>query len=311
MNEVTTQFVDGPQRRRLERRFGAHVGDWLAGLPAVVDGLADRWRLTVEGTAPHGRTSVVLHVLREDGGKGVVKLSPDSGLAVAEAGLLRLWEPTGRVPRIWGLDPRHGAVLMERVEGDTVASRGEVPAMEDIGALIADLHAVEATRERLRELPPLSSRVQFVFDLWERERMEGPAAGVVPASVMHRGRALARNLANGREKGVPLHGDLHPGNVVIGGEGRGPVALDPRGCLGDGAVDAVDWAMWKAGDRGEVERRVSVLSHAMGVDAGRMMLWVRAFAPCLAVSKANRGSLGADEFDLLMDLAAGDPAPAR
>ncbi|MGQ4266498.1 aminoglycoside phosphotransferase family protein [Nocardiopsis changdeensis] len=310
MNDVTTQFVDDRQRRRLERRFGVHVGEWLAGLPAVVDELATEWRLTVEGAAPHGRTSVVLHVLGADGRRGVVKLSPDSGLAVAEAGLLRLWEPTGRVPQVWGLDPRHGAVFMERVEGDTVAARGEVPEMETVGALIADLHAAEVSRERRQELPPLTSRVQFVFDLWERERSEGPAGEVVPASVMHRARALARDLANGREGGVPLHGDLHPGNVIDGGE-RGLVALDPRGCLGDGAVDAVDWAMWKAGDSGEVERRVSVLSRVMDVDTERMMLWVRAFAPCLAVSKINRGHLGADEFDLLMGLAAGDPAPAR
>ncbi|CAL9433172.1 hypothetical protein SUDANB121_02110 [Nocardiopsis dassonvillei] len=310
MNDVTTQFVDERQRRRLERRFGVHVGEWLAELPSVVEKLAAEWGLTVEGSAPHGRTSVVLHVLGEDGRAGVVKLSPDSGLAVAEAGLLRLWEHTGRVPHVWGLDPRHGAVFMERVEGDTVAAVGEVPPMETVGALIADLHAAEVPRRKLMELPPLTSRVQFVFDLWERERAEGPAAEAVPASVMHRAFARARDLANGREGGVPLHGDLHPGNVIDGGE-RGLVALDPRGCLGDGAVDAVDWAMWKARDRAEVERRVSVLARVTDVDAERMMEWVAAFAPCLAVAKVNRGRVDPEEFDLLMELAAGDPAPAR
>ncbi|MFD6098752.1 aminoglycoside phosphotransferase family protein [Nocardiopsis flavescens] len=310
MNDITAQFVDDRQRRRLERRFGVHVGDWLAELPAAVDRLASEWGLTVEGPAPHGRTSVVLHAVDADGRRGVLKLSPDSGLAVAEAGLLRLWEPTGRVPRVWGVSPRHGAVFMERVEGDTVAAGGRPADLEAVGALILDLHAVEAPRARLRELPPLTSRVQFVFDLWERERVEGPAADVVPAPVMHRAFARARDLANGREGGVPLHGDLHPGNVIDGGE-RGLVALDPRGCLGDGAVDTVEWVLWKAGDRAEVGRRVAALSRAADVDGDRVMEWVRAFAPCAAVSKVNRGQVGTDEFDLLMELAAGDPAPAR
>ncbi|MDE3721530.1 aminoglycoside phosphotransferase family protein [Nocardiopsis sp. N85] len=310
MNDGTKQFVDDRQRRRLERRFGVHVGEWLTELPAIIEKLAAEWRLTVEGPAPHGRTSVVLHVLDVDGRKGVVKLSPDSGLIVAEAGLLRLWAPSGRVPEVRGLDPRCGAVFMERIEGDTVAAGGTVPDMETVGSLIAALHSVEAPSARIRELPPLTSRVQFVFDQWERERNEGPAADVVPASVMHRGFARARDLANGRENVVPVHGDLHPGNVIDGGP-RGLVAVDPRGCLGDGAVDAVDWAVWKVTDLDEVERRVTVLAAVMGVDADRVMAWVRAFAPCQAVAKVNRGHAGTDEFDVLMELAEGRPYAVR
>ena len=151
------------------------------------------------------------------------------------------------------------------------------------------------------ELRPLTARVQFVFEMWAREREEGPAADIVPAAMMHRGAAKARDLANGNDDVVPLHGDLHPGNVIDGGE-RGLVVLDPRACLGDGAVDAVDWAVWKAADTAEVERRVGVLSSAMEVDGDRMMEWVRAFAPCFAVAKANRGQVDSVEFELMMDL---------
>ncbi|WP_017590485.1 aminoglycoside phosphotransferase family protein [Nocardiopsis ganjiahuensis] len=300
MNDVTAQFVDSRQRRRLERRFGAHVTDWLAELPAVVEKLAAEWRLTVEGPAPHGRTSVVLYVRRADS-EGVLKLSPDSGLAVSEAGLLRMWESSPHVPDVWGVNAEHGAVLMERVEGDTVAETGVVPPMETIGGLIARLHAVEVSPAERMELRPLSARVQFVFDVWGRERVEGAAADLVPAAVMHRGAAKARDLAHGEDDVVPLHGDLHPGNVIDGGA-RGLVVLDPRACLGDGAADAVDWAVWKAADIAEVEHRVGVLSDVMAVDGERMMEWVRAFAPCFAVAKANRGQADSVEFDLMMGL---------
>lgn len=301
MNDVTARFVDERQRGRLERRFGGHVVDWLSHLPAVVEELAEEWRLTVEGPAPHGRTSVVLYVRRADGAEGVLKISPDSGLAVSEAGLLRMWSGSRRGPDVWAVDPDHGAILMERVEGRTIAANGVVPPMETIGGLIAQLHGVEVTREQRMELRPLTARVQFVFDMWNRERLEGPAAEIVPAALMHRGGAKARDLANGDVDVVPLHGDLHPGNVIDGGS-RGLVVLDPHACLGDGAVDAVDWTLWKATDIAEVERRVGVLSRVMEVDGDRMLEWARAFAPCMAVAKANRGQTGSVEFDLLLNL---------
>lgn len=301
MNDVTAQFVDGRQRRRLERRFGSHVTEWLTGLPPIVEKLAAEWRLTVEGPAPHGGTSVVLYVRRADDGEGVLKLSPDSGLAVSEAELLRLWESSRRVPEVWAVDAERGAVLMERIEGDTIAATGVVPPMETIGGLIAQLHAVRISPAERMELRPLTARVQFLFDTWTREREEGAAADAVPAAMMHRGAAKARDLAHGEVDTVPLHGDLHPGNVIDGGA-RGLVVLDPRACLGDAAVDAVEWAVWKAADIAEVERRVDVLSSVMTVDGERMMEWVRAFAPCFAVAKANRGQTDSVEFDLMMDL---------
>ncbi|WP_017570723.1 aminoglycoside phosphotransferase family protein [Nocardiopsis halotolerans] len=305
MNDVTAQFVDDRQRRRLERRFGSHVGEWLTELPGIVDELASEWRLTIEGPAPHGRTSVVICVRRPDGERAVLKLSPDIRLAVSEAQVLRMWQTSGRVPRVWEVDGARGAILMEWVGNDTVAAGGVVPPMETIGALIAQLHDVEVTRQELFELRPLSSRVQFVFELWGRERAQGPAAEMVSASAMHQGFCRARDLANGTVDVVPVHGDLHPGNVIDGGA-RGLVAVDPRACLGDGAVDAVDWALWKSTTLPEVVYRVDVLSRVLGVDGDRMMEWVRAFAPCLAVAKANRGHVGTDEFDMLIELSEGE-----
>ncbi|WP_028646836.1 aminoglycoside phosphotransferase family protein [Nocardiopsis sp. CNT312] len=302
MNDITAQFVDDRQLRRLKRRFGGHVADWLSELPAVVDKLAAEWRLTVDGPATHGRTSVVLYTTLADGRKGVLKLTPDSGLAVSEAAMLRMWRPTGRVPRVWAVDSGHGAILMERIERDTtLAETGIVPPMATIGTLISQLHGVDVPRRRLMELRPLMARVQFVFDLWSRERNEGPAVDIVSPTAMHQGYNRARALAVGEIDLAPLHGDLHPGNVLDGGP-RGLVAVDPRACYGDGAVDAVDWAVWKAASVTEVERRVDVLSRTMGVDGQRMMEWVRAFAPCMAVAMVNRAQGHTDQFATLMEL---------
>ncbi|MBV2364760.1 aminoglycoside phosphotransferase family protein [Streptomonospora nanhaiensis] len=304
MSEVTARYVDDKQRRRLIRRFGRGAADWLDGLPARVDELAAEWKLSVEGPAPHGRTSVVLFCRRLDGGPAILKISPDPGLGTFEARLLRLWEESGRVPAVWEVDTDRGAVLLERIgEGRTVALEGEVPPMHDVADLIAELHAVDVPHDEMGELHPLHSRMNFLYDMWEHERQDGPAAELVPTSVLHRGHARARDLAHGEDDVVPLHGDLHPGNVLLGGPERGLVAVDPRACVGDAAVDAVDWAIWQADSLEEVERRVALLSSRLEVPGDRLLAWCRACAPLFAVAAANRGRADTPHFAMLMALA--------
>ncbi|MDT0301677.1 aminoglycoside phosphotransferase family protein [Streptomonospora wellingtoniae] len=310
MNDITQQLVDEQQKQRLLRRFGTGATAWLADLPALVQDLAEQWNLTVQGPAPHGRTSVVLFCRRADGTPAILKVSPDRGLGTSEARVLRLWQGTGRVPAVWEVDPQSSAVLLEAVgKGRTVALVGEVPDMADIAALIADLHSVDMPRSDLDQLHPLDSRMNFIFDLWERERQTGRAAEIVPPSAMHRGHARARDLSHAEDEDddgtVPLHGDLHPGNVLYGGPERGFVAVDPRACVGDGAFDAVDWAVWQAEDLEEVDRRVAVLADGIGVRGERLMAWCRACAPLFAVAAANRGRADTPHFAMLMRLAAG------
>ncbi|ASU85361.1 aminoglycoside resistance protein [Nocardiopsis gilva YIM 90087] len=305
MSDVTAQLVDAKQRERLLRRFGSRADDWLAGLPDLVDDLAAEWKLTVLGPAPHGRTSVVVHCRRIDGSAGILKISPDPRLGSSEARILRIWEPTGRVPAVWEVDAERGAVLLEAIgTGRTVALNGVVPPMETIGALISDLHSADVPRDELGELHPLISRINFVFDMWDRYRQEGAAADVVSAALVHHGHARARALAHGEDDIVPLHGDLHPGNVLDGGHERGLVAVDPRACVGDAAADAIDWPLWKAASLEEVERRIAVLAPVIGVPSDRLLAWCRACAPIFAVALANRGRADTDEFRMLLDLCA-------
>lgn len=312
MSDVMAHLVDRKQRERLQRRFGSGAEDWLAELPAVIEKLAAEWQVSVDGPAPHGRTSVVVHCTRDDGAPAIMKLSPDVGLVLSEARILRLWEATRRVPRVWAVDPDRGALLMEAIgDGRTIAFGGVVPPMETIGSLISELHGIDISRHELMEMRPLSTRVQYVFDVWGYERAAGPAADVVPATLLHSGYARARDLSHGRESNVPLHGDLHPGNVLDGGPGRGLVAVDPRACVGDAAADAVDWPLWKATSLEEVERRALVLAAAIDVPSERLIQWCRAFAPCFATAMANRGRADTAEFEVLLALAEGERRPPR
>lgn len=305
MSDATAALVDEEQRTRLVGRFGTGARAWMAGLPAQVDGLAAEWKLTVDGPAPHGRTSVVLRCRRADDAPAILKVSPDRAMARSEARILRLWESTGRVPRVWEVDESRGAILLEAVgEGRTVALDARVPSMSDIGRLIADLHAAEIPESERAELHPLHERISFLYDMWEHLRSGGPAAELVPAALMHRGHAWARTLAADVDMRVPLHGDLHPGNVLLGGPQRGLVAVDPRACIGDAACDAAEWPLWRAESVEEVERRAAELADVLGLPSAHLLAWCAATAPILATGLANRGEPDSSpRFRTLMELA--------
>lgn len=298
-------LVDSGQRDRLVNRFGHGALDWLERLPALVNEIAQEWELTIDGPAQHGRTSVVLHCRGSDGVPAILKISPDPGLLSSEARVLRLWERSRRVPEVWHVDSVRGAVLMEAVgQGRTVAAIGEVPAMEEIGALIDELHSADISCHEAGELHPLLSRIHFLFDLWEHRRAEGEAASYVHPALLHRGHARARELAHRGEDTVPLHGDLHPGNVLDGGPQRGLVAVDPRACMGDAAADGLEWPLWRATTLAEVEHRAAVLAPLIGVSTDRLLAWCRACAPLFAVAWANLGRTDTAEFTMLLEMSS-------
>jgi len=90
--------------------------------------------------------------------------------------------------------------------------------------------------------------------------------------------------------------------VLDGGAVRGLVAIDPRPCVGDAAVDAVDWVFWAADDPSVWEPRSRHLAVALGLDHERLWAWCAAFAAMLATAKAARGA-SAEEVAALLALS--------
>jgi streptomycin 6-kinase len=112
----------------------------------------------------------------------------------------------------------------------------------------------------------------------------------VAVARLQRGHELARALAAAAGPSVLLHGDLHPGNVLDGGSGRGLVAIDPRPCVGDAAFDAVDWVFWMTDDPRAWRPRSRALADALGLDGERLWAWCRAHVALLAAARATRGA---------------------
>jgi streptomycin 6-kinase len=279
-------------RIRLLARFGTRVEPWWERLPAVLDELAERWELVVGDAVGRGNTSLVIRCRRADGRSAVLKLTPEAELGAAEAWALRSWAPSGRVPLVWDHDATLGALLLEAIASETPLSERRAGApLDDVANLIGGLHRSGAPVVA-NGVVSLEARVEFLFEHWvERHGRRGEAVTrAVPVDRLRRGHELARGLVTDPSVPVLLHGDLHPGNVLDGGEGRGLVAIDPRACVGDAPFDAVDWVFWAEDDPRAWEPRCRALALALGLDHERLWAWCAALAAMLAAAEAARGA---------------------
>jgi streptomycin 6-kinase len=278
-------------RRRLTARFGAQrVEPWWERLPGALAELAARWDIVVGDGVGRGNTSLVVRCRRADGRPAMLKLTPDAEIAGAEARALRSWASSGRVPLVWGFDATAGALLLEALPDETPLSEAGVDVgLRDIAGLIGALH--HSGEPVIADgVVSLADRVAFIFDHWgQRHGRNAAVTRVVPVAALERGHALARELAAVAGAGVLLHGDLHPGNVLHGGSGRGLVAIDPRACVGDPAFDAVDWVPWATDDPRLWKPRGRELACALGADADRLWAWCTACAALLAAGEVARG----------------------
>lgn len=205
---------------------------------------------------------------------------------------------------MWGCDAASGALLLEAIPSETpLSERRAAVELDDIANLIGGLHR-GGSPVVAEGAVSLAARVEFIFEHWvERHDRRGEVVTrAVPVDRLRRGHELARGLA--ADAGVPvlLHGDLHPGNVLDGGEGRGLVAIDPRPCVGDAAFDVVDWVFWAVDDPGAWEPRSRALALALGLDRERLWAWRAALAATLAAAEAARGA-GAERVAALLALS--------
>jgi streptomycin 6-kinase len=270
---------------RLTRRYGTGVAGWCAGVPALADTMARRWRLTLGEALPGGNSSVAFRCVGSGGLPAVLKLSPDLEVVAEQVTTLQLFSAGGRVPDVLAADVTAGAVLMELIEPGTRADElPEPPAAPDWAELIRALHVAPVPPGYGRDL---RAQCDGFFDRIGR-RVSEPAVGrwVTPADVQ-RGAARCQDLVATETTRVLLHGDLHLRNVLDGGPARGLVAIDPRACVGDPCFDAVDYLLAGAGRDG-VAARCAALACASGLDEGRLYAWCRAVAAIVAITYVTR-----------------------
>ena len=124
----------------------------------------------------------------------------------------------------------------------------------------------------------------FLIENADLLTLEGTHRGFV-----RRAATTARALLDERRDVTVLHGDLHHGNVLDFGDDAAPAwkAIDPKGLLGDRAFDYANMVCNPSHDvalvPGRLERQVSILSAASGVDGQRLLRWIVAWTGLSAV----------------------------
>lgn len=266
----------------LDDRFGADRAEaFAAELPGRVAELVDRWGLRLGHLFDSGASSVVIAALARDGRPAAVKLSPDAPFLTRQGAMLRHLEPTQRAPRVLAEDPATGTLLLERVlPGDTLdSSRSAPPTTTQWAALLGDLHGTSA--EGVEDT--LHDRCGEMVERIGARQQRPHVRKLVADQVWERAVGTCRELLQTQGDRVVIHGDLHLGNVVDGGD-QGLVVIDPKLCVGDPCFDMVDFVV-TSGTAPEMLDRGDDLAALTGTDPQRLRAWVGVNAVVTTVSR--------------------------
>ncbi|MFB7619110.1 aminoglycoside phosphotransferase family protein [Kitasatospora sp. NPDC056181] len=260
--------------------FGEPGRDWAAGLPALADGLLERWSLRPDGRPAHGMVGLVLPVLRADGTPAALKLQPLDEETAGEPVALRAWDGRGAV-RLLAHDPATGSMLLERLDPD----RSLLTVPDDLAALRVLAESLACLTEQ--QAPSGLRSLAEVADAMLARVPEALAALADPADR----RLLADCAAALREvRHEPgdrlLHRDLHYANVLApaGMDGRAPwLAIDPKPLAGDPGFELLPALRNRWDDltaTGDVpralRRRFDLLTDTLALDPARATCWTLA-----------------------------------
>lgn len=257
-----------PKLKRLEE--SSEGRDWLRRLPAQVEACAKRWKLRLEPPYKESQVSIVFPVAVADGSSAVLKVQFPHPECEHEAEALRRWNGQGAV-QLFGYDPSHHALLMERCEpGDPLSGVDADEALDVFAALLPRLW-INADR------PFTSVHEESVG--WAKH---------LPSSWEHAGRPFESDLLDaslaaldalrGRQgEQVLVHQDLHGDNVLRAK--REPwLVIDPKPLVGEREFSLAP--MIRAYEFGHsrecVVDRLDKLTTTLRLDRERARLWALA-----------------------------------
>lgn len=255
----------------------------------------DRWDLIPDGDPIVTRTSRLLPVLR-NGAPAMLKVAAGSEESWG-AGLMMWWDGIGAARVIEHADD---AILLERATGNRSLANMAHQGADDEATLVicqvvAALHAPRALPAPA--LIPLAD--------WFR-----PLASAEHEGVLGRSATTARTLLADPREIVPLHGDIHHGNILDFGD-RGWLAIDPKRLSGERGFDYANLfcnpGPAVATAPGRLARRVEVVAKTAHLDRRRLLQWILAWAGLSAVFLMEDGLHGHLESAIrVADMAAAE-----
>jgi len=227
----------------------------------------DRWGLVPDGDSIVTHSSRLLPVRRDDKPAMLkIAVAPEEKWGAA---LMIWWNGIGTA-RVIHHD--EDAVLLERSTGrrslaDMAAHGKDDEASRIICNVVAGLHMPRHSPPP--ELVPLNDWFRALAPVASREN-----------GILVRSAEMARTLlANPREV-VPLHGDVHHGNI-LDFEERGWLAIDPKRLVGERGFDYANLFCnpndTVATAPGRLARQVNVVAQAARLERKRLLQWIIAW----------------------------------
>ena len=261
--------------------------------------ILDQWQLTLITPVAETGAARVWKVLDVEGIAAALKLyhRPDRGNEAPGTKILSAWQDRGAV-RI--LKETETAILMEWLEGPTlgdIARRGEYDrALITLAETAKRLHAKPTLQ--ISGLRPLTEVFGPLL-----ECQFAPSCPTDLVRDMQQAIGLARSLLDSQTAMTPLHGDLHPDNVIL--SSAGPRVIDAKGYLGDLAFELANAIRHPKGmpqlvrQPDHMNKCLSLYADTLGVDRQRLAQW--AAAKCaMSIYWRAKGPLAQDkEADLL------------
>jgi len=232
----------------------------------IFDPWLHRWSLTADGSPIATAYGDLLPVVR-NGVRAMLKVA--RGKEERRGASLLDWYAGDGAVRV--LEVEGPALLMERPCGDQSLAELSHSDRDDQATRI-----LCATVQKLhtdRNTPPPGDLVPL--DVWFR------SLSSTDHPKLARSLAVARELLADKRCPIPLHGDIHHGNVLYDND-RGWLAIDPKGLRGEHAFDYSnifcnpDFVVATA--PAVFSRRLELVSQAAAVDRQRMLKWVLAYA---------------------------------
>jgi streptomycin 6-kinase len=240
-----------------------------------------RWALIADGMPIRTHSSRLLPV-RWNGVPAMLKVATaDEERAGA---LLMAWWGGQGAAQVFAHEG--DALLMERAEGnlslaELVGNGDDDAASLVICKAVAQLHA-RAHAHPPDTLVPLAR--------WFRELdLAAPRYG----GILTLAATSAHDLLMTPQDVVVLHGDIHHANILDFGQGRGWLAIDPKGLIGERGFDYAnlfcnpDQATATAA--GRLTRQANIVAAAAGLPRKRLLQWVLAYAGLSAAWTLNDG----------------------
>ncbi len=241
-----------------------------------LDAARRRWGLTGLTLVTETPSS---RIFRADGGLCLKLVKPEGQEEMGGVPLLRWWGGDGAVPL---RDAARDAMLLDWLPGaplgDAVRAAGDGESIAGLARLIARLQAPRPGP--MPDLEPLEHRAGPLLAL--TEGLPGRAA------------RLCRRLLDTSPAPVPLHGDLHHDNVIVGPDGTWTV-IDPKGVSGDPAYDGANLFANPVGrrdlalDPARIDRMASGVAAGLGQDRTRILGWATVHAALGTLWRASEG----------------------